>query len=163
MLLERPWRLCGGPGTTFGTFLAAVHELGFSRMPASIRSVLGHNGPTTALNIPQPLAVYRESLYEGNHVPDSGPGTIAALPHLILKTLLRVTDGNYTCFTDEETGSERLSYQLRMHSSEIVELDLKAEALAINLDFRKHREGRCRGQRAAVIGVAFSLLCWAQP
>lgn len=99
-------------------------------------------------------------------MPDAGPGTRDALSHLILKTLLRATHCNYTCCTDEETGSERLSYQLRMHSSQRVELDLKPESPPVNLDFRKHREGLCRGQTAGVIRVGFGLLrllCWAQP
>lgn len=39
-----------------------------------------------------------------------------------------------------------------------MELDLKPESPAINLDFRKHREGLCRGQIAGVIRVGFGLL-----
>lgn len=42
-------------------------------------------------------------------MPDSGLGTVGSLPHLILKILVRAAYYNGPHFTDEETGSERLS------------------------------------------------------
>lgn len=57
-------------------------------------------------------------------MPDAGLGPVDTLPHVTPKPLLRAAPSNGPRLTDEETGPERVSYQGRLHSSGLAELDL---------------------------------------